>query len=655
MSYFHFCCEEKVVDYSICNAPFQEEYWAHARTHIKDDKVLQCPKCPFVTEYKHHLEYHLRNHFGSKPFKCTKCNYSCVNKSMLNSHMKSHTTVYQYRCADCTYATKYCHSLKLHLQKYNHTPALVLNPDGSLPTDGSGDFELVSKRGPPRGPRGPRKSLERELSPGNPLARMEPGLMMPHPGMNGHNPLNVMAAAGAFWPGMFPNGLQPPPPLIPMNALNVQMPEVNRADSAPPTPQDGCQEKLKCKLCEFPADNRHVMAEHMIKCHGTEHREISRMFSLTENPMAAMAAAAAAKVAEQQNLLKAQGLMTPNKDPQAMVKAWAMMHQGGPHPFLHASPPTPHTPVTPLTPRSQSSPRCPDSYSPHNTPNKAEYKQLIAMEIARKVQSEGHGENGINRMGESPLDLTNKNEINGVPDFSPGAKRRLYDEEESSQTGPTDSNPNTPMDIQNGNRSPPRKRSRKGKAYKLDVLSMKLQERYSASSPGPDFDESGDEEPDYPSDYPSIDSNEGTKEVMEDGEPDYSALHDSIRALSGERFDKSPREGDDHPEEPTTEKMDVAAMFSISMNRKKVLMERHQLEENGIDLQTEANSSSIPRPDHGGQYECQHCDISFRDCIMYTMHMGYHGYHNPFKCNMCGQTSKDKVEFFLHVARTAHE
>lgn len=67
--------------------------------------------------------------------------------------MKSHTNVYQYRCSDCHYATKYCHSLKLHLKKYDHKPATVLNPDGSLPTDGSGDFELVSKRGPPRGPR----------------------------------------------------------------------------------------------------------------------------------------------------------------------------------------------------------------------------------------------------------------------------------------------------------------------------------------------------------------------------------------------------------------------------------------------------------------------------------------------------------------------
>ena len=59
------------------------------------------------------------------------------------------------RCADCTYATKYCHSLKLHLSKYNHKPAMVLNSDGSLPTaDGlAGDFDIISKRGPPRGPR----------------------------------------------------------------------------------------------------------------------------------------------------------------------------------------------------------------------------------------------------------------------------------------------------------------------------------------------------------------------------------------------------------------------------------------------------------------------------------------------------------------------
>lgn len=107
------------------------QFWDHTRTHIKPEKMLQCPKCAFVTEYKHHLEYHLRNHSRSKPFQCPHCNYSCVNKSMLNSHLKSHSTVLQYRCIDCNYATKYCHSLKLHLRKYAHKPDIVLNLDGT--------------------------------------------------------------------------------------------------------------------------------------------------------------------------------------------------------------------------------------------------------------------------------------------------------------------------------------------------------------------------------------------------------------------------------------------------------------------------------------------------------------------------------------------
>jgi hypothetical protein len=101
-------------------ATSKEDNWKHSRSHIPSDKQLSCPQCEFVTEYKHHLEYHIRNHYGSKPFRCSKCNYSCVNKSMLNSHMKSHSTEYQFQCIDCSYQSKYCHSLKMHLRKYNH-------------------------------------------------------------------------------------------------------------------------------------------------------------------------------------------------------------------------------------------------------------------------------------------------------------------------------------------------------------------------------------------------------------------------------------------------------------------------------------------------------------------------------------------------------
>lgn len=126
----------------------KDEFWKHSRIHIKKEKLLTCPRCEFVTEYKHHLEYHLRNHFGSKPFKCEKCSYSCVNKSMLNSHLKSHSNVYQYRCADCSYATKYCHSLKLHLRKYAHNPGTVLNVDGS-----PNPLPIIDVYGTRRGPK----------------------------------------------------------------------------------------------------------------------------------------------------------------------------------------------------------------------------------------------------------------------------------------------------------------------------------------------------------------------------------------------------------------------------------------------------------------------------------------------------------------------
>jgi hunchback-like protein len=53
-------------------------------------------------------------------------------------------------------------------------------------------------------------------------------------------------------------------------------------------------------------------------------------------------------------------------------------------------------------------------------------------------------------------------------------------------------------------------------------------------------------------------------------------------------------------------------------------------------------------------YNCSYCDILFKDVVMYTMHMGYHGYKDPFHCNMCGQQTSDKLSFFLHIARSSH-
>jgi hunchback-like protein len=55
-----------------------------------------------------------------------------------------------------------------------------------------------------------------------------------------------------------------------------------------------------------------------------------------------------------------------------------------------------------------------------------------------------------------------------------------------------------------------------------------------------------------------------------------------------------------------------------------------------------------------GSHVCKFCEIAFMDSIMYTIHMGYHGFQNPFKCNMCGHETADKVSFFMHVATKSH-
>ncbi|KAL3967869.1 tripartite motif-containing protein 27 [Sarotherodon galilaeus] len=60
-------------------------------------------------------------------------------------------------------------------------------------------------------------------------------------------------------------------------------------------------------------------------------------------------------------------------------------------------------------------------------------------------------------------------------------------------------------------------------------------------------------------------------------------------------------------------------------------------------------------PDQQVMYKCQHCDIHFSDNILYTIHMGCHGYEHPFQCNSCGHKCADKYDFACHFARGQHK
>ncbi|XP_041829183.1 zinc finger protein Pegasus-like [Melanotaenia boesemani] len=69
-------------------------------------------------------------------------------------------------------------------------------------------------------------------------------------------------------------------------------------------------------------------------------------------------------------------------------------------------------------------------------------------------------------------------------------------------------------------------------------------------------------------------------------------------------------------------------------------------------------STPTPAPtilDQQHLYKCQHCDIHFSDNILYTIHMGCHGYEHPFQCNICGHMCLDKYDFACHFARGQHK
>ncbi|XP_037345052.2 zinc finger protein Helios isoform X1 [Pungitius pungitius] len=53
-------------------------------------------------------------------------------------------------------------------------------------------------------------------------------------------------------------------------------------------------------------------------------------------------------------------------------------------------------------------------------------------------------------------------------------------------------------------------------------------------------------------------------------------------------------------------------------------------------------------------YQCEHCRVLFLDHVMYTIHMGCHGYRDPLECNICGHRSKDSYEFSSHIVRGEH-
>ena len=516
------------------------EFWKHGRGHIKPEKLLFCPKCIFVTEYKHHLEYHLRNHYGTKPFKCTHCNYSCVNKSMLNSHMKSHNNVYQYRCADCTYATKYCHSLKLHLKKYSHKPAMVLNQDGS-----PNPLPLVDVFGNKR-PKG-KKGAPDDLF-----------------------PPSLLPQFGGGFPGAFPPGLMhimqmqqqlgPKLPQLPSLPNPYKREEEERGVSPPMM----LPVQLRCDKCDFATSNTEVHKNHML-LHATSER--SALHQLLSSPL--------------QNKARSEH----RDEPFQKLSSPHLPFQRPPPSFLErsASPPQhpPHNPFLQSLMRNDQA--MPNPFLQNLMPNPA----IQALMEERRKQ-----------------------ERDAIPSSPDSITRSPSQKEEA------------PL--------PPNKR------LKTDIFASLYASRMS----------------------------ELEKKAGENSPP---LSGGSVLDLSKESPDGGPIGGGSHGSSSDNDTASNPRSHSSSPSLGSTTKNRRKGKAFKIVQQEDTNSDEdaspapmpslmpihLPEP-MTEKLMCKFCGISFQNSMMHSVHMGYHGYSDPFKCNHCGDETTDALSFFLHIARKEH-
>ena len=592
----------------------KEDFWKHCKGHIKPEKLLTCPKCSFVTEYKHHLEYHLRNHFGSKPFRCTHCSYSCVNKSMLNSHMKSHITIYQYRCADCNYATKYCHSLKLHLRKYSHKPAMVLNPDGT-----PNPLPIVDVYGTRRGPKIKRDEHGNVIGPPAALSMSQQSESPSGTGNGSSVPGSPGSGAG------FP--LLPPYLMaqMKMNQLNQSFPPFggpgggehkfpglrrhhddddgidNDDDIMDDDEESGRFEdgkfQFKCAICDFETLDKDVYRNHMMLHAARDKDEDSPRPSPRPSPMTSSTATAAPPPPV---------IPIPRHYPPMATSEEIKRER-------RESEPENNNPSLGVPPGHHD----PEDYLPKSTsaPNEYfEYLKRMAPLLKRSAEMTPSPTPQISSTQDGRMMSPPPSSLSGHP-FIPGAGNgnllsRLYlgsvvkNFQQREASGDADSNASS------------------GGA-------LDLSQSYDMKVHGGDLDSHSQDQSGRSS------SGNGSNKSRRKGRA--YKIERKLDSLSGGGDSSSVHSGvSSEPEDAKSEESEPV----VGLGRKEV---DHGPYDDGV------KESKL-----SGSHVCELCQIAFMDAYMYSYHRDCHDRSNPLKCIKCGAVMGDARGFFLHLIRESH-
>ena len=575
--------------------------------------------------------------------------------------MKSHTYVYRFRCATCSFATKYSHALKVHMSKFGHEPAVVLNADGSTPTDGSGDFALVSRRGRPRGMRPANAGQPRrpKAASGGGDGGM-PGMFFQMPDSSGavemarsHPPLmhiSALAPATSSAAGRSSATYSPPSGMaLPSMALpRPMMPFVSNADYIADTLRS-----LSSASRDVLPSSRFIQDSSMAAAVTTSMQRFStpEPTSAWRNAPVCGQFAAPSPISEDNDdddesgdapldLTSGAGGKGANGFIRGGVADWSSPMR--PAESYYADRRT--AALESLSTRSISpilleggrhyslSPRCDDDSIGRRHTSAAELYSGSAADAFRSSSRPPHSTSVSPRAGQ-PASLSpmrnlfsmTAGEVGGHHPSSTmrGGRPASYSPPEAQRASisPQAGQPRLTLPPP-AQRVPPQEPA-------AHFISRRQQEQYVSDAMRQWNDRGNADDDDGESQNTANNSTTGYRS---------SGLSSEFRLRQS--FDCI----DDKPNRRASSN-DAAAEESAGRAPQRT----------AGGLKQSSESPPQNRWNERNAYGCDHCHISFNDRSIYSIHMEYHSEDEPFRCNLCGVRTKNSVDFFLHIARIAHD
>uniref|UniRef100_A0A8C6UPJ3 Zinc finger protein Pegasus n=1 Tax=Neogobius melanostomus TaxID=47308 RepID=A0A8C6UPJ3_9GOBI len=169
------------------------------------------------------------------------------------------------------------------------------------------------------------------------------------------------------------------------------------------------------------------------------------------------------------------------------------------------------------------------------------------------------------------------------------------------------------------------------------------------------------QKPDYLSDFRNVPNLDQSR--ICDGNSPFTNPLDQLSTLAGQVSDSVPDSSENlHEEKPIIIQQITSQVTCTSSVQTSPPVSQKCSPTPGISFDNAAIDSPPNSPDlaAGDEEEeapqrCRHCDIHFTDNILYTVHMGCHGFEQPFQCNVCGHLCRDKYDFACHFARGQHK